>query len=1223
MTQDNFGNPTLITATTTGGGETFVTTTTNTYTNDTANWFLGRLTRAEVTNTLPDLSSATRVSEFSYNAQTGLLTQEVIEPGTALALTTTYAYDAFGNQLTATTSGPDIVSRTSNSSYTPDGRFAASATNALGHTETRAFDGRFGTATSLTGPNNLTTTWAYDGFGRTVREARADGTETTWSYDLCAGQCPAGAVYLVEQRQIVTATGFDYAARSKVYFDKLDRELRSESEGFDGTPVNADTLFNALGQVTQTSRPYFQGTAAQDIQWTTATYDDAGRPDTTTAPDGGISSVAYAGLTTTTTNALNQDAIQTKNALGQVITVTDHLGASNDYFYDPFGNLEETADDAGNQVFMTYDIRGRKTAMDDPDMGAWSYDYNALGELTSQTDAKGQIVTMAYDKLGRMVSRSEAEGATTWTYDTATKGVGKIHQVSGPNGYLSVATYDSLGRPSSSSETIFGEVFTTSVTYDSASRIASQTYPTGFAVDFAYTATGFLDQVSENGGSTVYWTAIDINAEGQVTEELLGNGLITQRAYNPETGLPDSIQTWNGPTAVQNDAFVFDLAGNLTQRSSNTQFRQEEFTYDGLNRVTGTTLRDNVTQQVLNTTSYAYDTIGNITWKSDVGSYTYGAGGAGPHAVTAVSGGPAGTLAYAYDLNGNMISGAGRAITWSSFNKPVVIDDGAELTFTYGPNRARIQQKIKTGGGPNNTTTITYVGNLYEKRVPGTNDAEHIHYIRAAGTVAIYTEIDDGNPSTDKTRYLHRDHLDSIVALTDETGAVAEQLSYDPHGKRRAVDWQPAGAPITAQETPRGFTGHEHLDTTGLIHMNGRVYEPTLGRFLSADPIIQFPRSTQGLNRYTYVNNNPLSFTDPSGFFSIDIGGFIDSVVDFFTDAVQAVLQSQVGQIVGSIIAFEAGGPFGAAAFSGFTTLANGGDLGDALLSAATTYAFIRVTAGINASFGGNSFGDRIGKIVAHGAVGGVRSELNGGKFKAGFLAGAVRALGAPLVDKIPGDLGKVVASAVIGGASAKLGGGKFANGAVTVAFSYLFTYASAQAAGSGTTPPGISDKVSADSGLGVTVSGNTLSGDIIVGCTRVSATVCAQSIIEFQAINGSDGTYTVALSIRAAGNNENPTFELFSGGVNAKFDGVFTARRNILGMRVGRQIRLFRGNVNYSSETAVHEFGHLLGLHHQANSTRSFMSYAVNRNTVPVSADIRRLVGGYRWLSESPVVTD
>jgi len=125
-----------------------------------------------------------------------------------------------------------------------------------------------------------------------------------------------------------------------------------------------------------------------------------------------------------------------------------------------------------------------------------------------------------------------------------------------------------------------------------------------------------------------------------------------------------------------------------------------------------------------------------------------------------------------------------------------------------------------------------------------------------------------GSTPTAETRYLLRDHLGSLTVITDELGAVTERLSYDPHGKRRAVDWQASLTPIVSAETRRGFTAHEHLEEVGLVHMNGRVYDPTLGRFLSADPFVQLAGATQAYNRYSYVNNNPLSYTDPSGFFA-------------------------------------------------------------------------------------------------------------------------------------------------------------------------------------------------------------------------------------------------------------------------------------------------------------------------------------------------------------------
>ena len=125
-----------------------------------------------------------------------------------------------------------------------------------------------------------------------------------------------------------------------------------------------------------------------------------------------------------------------------------------------------------------------------------------------------------------------------------------------------------------------------------------------------------------------------------------------------------------------------------------------------------------------------------------------------------------------------------------------------------------------------------------------------------------------------ETHYFHRDHLDSIAVISDEHGNVVERFHYDAFGERRmAVN--PVGVnalggtlPAPNQITDRGFTGHQHLTGVGLIHMKGRVYDPTIGRFTSADPFVQAPLNSQSFNRYSYVLNNPLSLIDPSGYIS-------------------------------------------------------------------------------------------------------------------------------------------------------------------------------------------------------------------------------------------------------------------------------------------------------------------------------------------------------------------
>jgi RHS repeat-associated protein len=138
-----------------------------------------------------------------------------------------------------------------------------------------------------------------------------------------------------------------------------------------------------------------------------------------------------------------------------------------------------------------------------------------------------------------------------------------------------------------------------------------------------------------------------------------------------------------------------------------------------------------------------------------------------------------------------------------------------------------------------------------------------LNYINTpAGMTAIYERR---NGRVNSMYYIHTDYLGSFQSITDQNGALVEQLSFDAWGRRRnATDWSYRKVPESFL-FDRGFTGHEHLDKFGLINMNGRVYDPVLARFLSPDPVMQDPANTQDYNKYTYCLNNPLSYTDPSG----------------------------------------------------------------------------------------------------------------------------------------------------------------------------------------------------------------------------------------------------------------------------------------------------------------------------------------------------------------------
>jgi len=628
-----------------------------------------------------EATTATRSSGFAYDAASGLLTQEVVEPNiTALKVTTTYTYDAFGNKVAASVAGVDITTRSSSTSYDAKGRFATTITNALGQSESWTYDEKTGQPLSQTGPNGLTTTWAYDSFGRKVLETRPDGTKTAYAYEYCSalpgGSCPAGTVYRIVATPLAADGVTKNGAEAQSYYDAMGRAVTSIVESFNGLDhVRSDTVYDAFGRVEKTSRPYYL--ASGTPKWLTYTYDVLGRALTLTMADGSVTTNAYHGLTSSMTNPKGEVKTTVLNAQGLTASVTDPLGNVVTYAYDAFDNLIATTDPLGNVSSATYDSAGRKIAMSDPDMGGWSYSYDVLGQLKTQTDAKGQVTTLSYDLLGRVTQRVEGGMTSNWVYDTAPMGVGKLASASTDQGYSRSQFYDGLGRPSQTSITILGDTSTVSTYYDAEGRVNLIAYPSGLQAQYDYTPTGYLAGLKDATTGQVFWTANAYDAEMHLTQATAGNGVVTNQAYDANTGFLSTIQAGQGstPTAVANYSYSFDQLGNLTARSDINQGLSESFTYDMQNRITSYAIIGGATKTV------AYDALGNITSKSDIGTYSYNASGSAsvrPHAVAAIT--PAGTgttnTTYTYDANGNMLTGNGRTATWTSFNMVASITRG-------------------------------------------------------------------------------------------------------------------------------------------------------------------------------------------------------------------------------------------------------------------------------------------------------------------------------------------------------------------------------------------------------------------------------------------------------------------------------------------------------------------------------------------------------------------
>jgi len=374
------------------------------------------------------------------------------------------------------------------------------------------------------------------------------------------------------------------------------------------------------------------------------------------------------------------------------------------------------------------------------------------------------------------------------------------------------------------------------------------------------------------------WQARSYDAAGRLTSHITGNALISEHNYNQATGQLDTIKSgFSYAEQIRDLSYQYDKLNNVTNRTNHQNNLKESFSYDMLDRIkqSNTTGKIGLTEYN-NIINYQYDIRGNITYKSDTGDYNYNnATAKQPHTPQSITG--ITNRTYQYDNNGNMTSNDNKSITWTSFNKPKSFKTNTDTTtFNYAPNRARYQ---KTQTGTSYKQTI-YLDKTYEHitEQDKTHQKNYIYVNKQLISIHTKTTLITDKPvlkQITQTRYLHYDNLGSIDTITDGKGNIVERMSYTSFGDRRQGDWRANQNNNTttnytnellAKFTNRGYTGHEHIDEMNLIHMNGRVYDPQIGRFLSADPIIQHPYKSQSYNRYSYVLNNPHKYTDPSGF---------------------------------------------------------------------------------------------------------------------------------------------------------------------------------------------------------------------------------------------------------------------------------------------------------------------------------------------------------------------
>lgn len=862
-------------------------------------------------------------------------------------------------------------------------------------------------------------------------------------------------------------------------------------------------------------------------------YDILKRPIAMTLNDGLELKIENAARKKIKHNANNQTSTNYYNLKGEIITVADDQNNHLNYEYDLWGNVTKIISPDGHIIECQYDLIGRKIKQIDPSYGTTEYKYDAYDRIIEEK--KGQRITsLSYDKLNRLIKRATKEGTTRWSFDSQIKG--KADRITDAEGNVTTYQYDKYARIIAEEQTIRGEKFSNKFTYDKLGRVDTRFFPKGYAIKYHY-VNNIVTKISEIRADNTLkpiWEISTLNSEGKIAESKSGNGLKTSYDFNPYNNSLNAIilqkaenatekqkescnptandikefynypvpyqryepfyeddlyrvnkfidkvykkqstvrNTSANPNILQHLVFEYDNNYNINIKTDYVNKDVKGYVYDNLNRLTRV-LSPGSNQ----TLSIKYDINGNILSKSDTGLYQYD--DTKLQQLNSISKDGKTAFEFIYDNYGNVISEKtkGLNITYTSFDKPISISNSSEKSeFRYGYDNQQVEVCYFKNGATEKVSITPFSDFEIEKRG---NKETYLNYIML-GSNLIAIHYQDLN--SEYNHYIHKDHLGSIQLITDDSGQKVVEYQYTAFGQRSLLTGN--GTTIA-----KGFTGHQHLDDFGLINASARLYSPLIGRFLSADPFVQSPNDLQSLNRYSYVSNNPVNNTDPTGFWGIkikaprikwnparDISRGINNIGravgkahediynegDRFIDkngkqivvvaAAVAITYFSGGMASGLAGAMIQGAVFGASMRGGMT-VAYGGNFQDVLNSAFkgayTGAASAAVFYGIGSAFEAGEINTQFGssgyysKTVAHGLAGGLQSDLQGGDFKNGFLGASISHAFSPMTENLFSQqdqvFQRVAYSGALGGLAAYATGGDVAMGFTTAAYSRWF----------------------------------------------------------------------------------------------------------------------------------------------------------------------------------------
>ncbi|HEX6293026.1 MAG TPA: RHS repeat-associated core domain-containing protein [Herpetosiphonaceae bacterium] len=804
---------------------------------------------------------------YAYDAQNRRTSRTLDSEGRAVR--TTYTYDTADNLTQMVEdAGSGRLNVTTRYAYTPidaQGYAVSALTDSLGGV-TRTTYTSFGEPSTITDPLNRTTTISYTAQGWIGSVTTPGGLRATTSYT--TDGLPAR---VTDPRGSATVMTYDTAGRLAT--------LTTGAAAIGTLPaLNLKTTYtyDVNSRVTSVTDP--RGTV------TRYSYDAFDRPISSTDPLGTVTSFGYdlKDQMTSVVQAANvpSEALAvayTYDAVGRLLTQRvdpDGQNLLTQYRYTRPGssdtwNLQQVIDPRGNTTAYRYNPLGLRDQTTDALGSTWTVSYDNLGRATGQTDPLGQSITTSYDALDRIIAETEDGRTQQWSYhgdstlasftdflDRITRYSYDLDRrltgVDYPTGTADPSyAYDAASNVTRMTDGLG----TTEYTYDVANRLISRARG-GRTVGYAYnpnnqiTAINYWGQGEVRYGydvagrltSLTPWTAsattYTYRATGLLKTQTRANGTTTSYGYDSASRLT-SLRHARGTTTIEQMTYVLDANGNRTQQTNGDGVTN--YGYDALNRLVEASYPAIAGGPGASSVAYGYDAVGNRTTINGVPTYSYDASGR----IT--------NPGFSYDTNGNLLSDGTTAYTFDAAN--------------------RLIQTVRGG----TTTSYDYDGwgNLIRETVDGVamdllvDEAAPLPTVlgevRADGTELRYAYGPDGvaaqqqraSGSAQPVAFPLLDGLGSVRRLTDSTGASVRTSSYDAFGSIRHQ--------IGSATTTLGFTGERTGTADSLVYLRARHYAPELGRFLQRDTFAGFVDRPQSLNRYTYTENNPVTFTDPTG----------------------------------------------------------------------------------------------------------------------------------------------------------------------------------------------------------------------------------------------------------------------------------------------------------------------------------------------------------------------